>query len=79
MEMDGGWLCHTVEQTDSSLNACLPGSISLRPTAPRNKAQAPCWPAQVCVCVVVRVRVLWFLNDLLTSKSMLLTYPAVKS
>lgn len=27
----------------------------------------------------VHVRVLWFLNDLLPSKSMLLTYPAVKS
>ncbi|KAI4795453.1 hypothetical protein KUCAC02_031404, partial [Chaenocephalus aceratus] len=33
MEMDGGWLCLTVEQTDSSLNACLPFSISLSPTA----------------------------------------------
>lgn len=47
MEMDGGWLCHTVEQTDSSLNACLPASISLPPTAHRNRAQAWYWPAQV--------------------------------
>lgn len=51
MEMDGGWLCHTVEQTDSSLNACLPASISLPLTAPRNTAQAQYWPAQVCVRV----------------------------
>lgn len=52
MEMDGGWLCHTVEQTDSSLNACLPASISLPPTAPpRNRAQAQYRPAQVCVNV----------------------------
>lgn len=34
MEMDGGWLCHTVEQTDSSLNACLPAFISLADRTP---------------------------------------------
>ncbi|TNN56454.1 hypothetical protein EYF80_033324 [Liparis tanakae] len=33
MEMDGGWLCHAAEQTDSSLNA-----FSLR-QAPRNEAR----------------------------------------
>ena len=36
MEMDGGWLCHAVEQTDSSLNACLPAFISLADRAPPN-------------------------------------------
>ncbi|KAI4794151.1 hypothetical protein KUCAC02_032246, partial [Chaenocephalus aceratus] len=46
MEMDGGWLCLTVEQTDSSLNACLPFSISLSPTAssPLLALQARYWP-----------------------------------
>lgn len=34
MEMDGGWLCHAVEQTDSSLNACLPAFISLADRTP---------------------------------------------
>ncbi|CAB1419061.1 unnamed protein product [Pleuronectes platessa] len=29
MEMDGGWRGHATEQTGSSLNACLPASISL--------------------------------------------------
>lgn len=60
MEMDGGWLCHTVEQTNSSLNACLPASISLPSTAPRNRAQAQYWPGQVFVCVCA------LLNDLVT-------------
>lgn len=56
MEMDGGWLCHTVEQTDSSLNACLPASISLSPTAPPGiEPGLNIGPAQVCVGVCVCV------------------------
>lgn len=41
MEMDGGWLCHAVEQTDSSLNACLPAFISLPLTAAAAAAACP--------------------------------------
>lgn len=62
MEMDGGWLCRAVEQTDSSLNACLPASISLPQTAPRNRAQAPRRPAQVFACVL-KTRLSYFTNS----------------
>lgn len=54
MEMDGGWLSLTVEQKDSSLNACLPASISLPLTAPPPNTQFHLSIALLrCVCVSI--------------------------
>ncbi|KAI9514290.1 hypothetical protein NQZ68_034762 [Dissostichus eleginoides] len=54
MEMDGGWLSLTVEQTDSSLNACLPASISLSPTA---SLPPPHPPGSILACSGVCVSI----------------------